>query len=97
MRVKPAYRDRDDADVAVLAALGERAEEGMTVLEIRSRADVDIDRLETALADLKADGLIEVSEEGGRTVIRPDDAVLGSEVDDRQPSLLDQVRDRLPF
>jgi len=53
MRVKPAYRDRDETEVAVLDALADRREEGMTVFEIRSRVDVDIDRLEDALAELK--------------------------------------------
>jgi len=97
MQLKPEYRDRDAAEVAVLEALVERAEEGMTVLEIRSRADVDIDRLETALADLKADDLIDVTEEDDRTIIRPDDAVLGSETDDEPGSLVDRVREKFPL
>ena len=97
MNVNPEYRDRDEAEVAVLEALAERAEEGMTVLEIRSRADVDIDRLETALADLKAEDLIDVTEKDDRTIIRPDDAVLGTEGDDRPDSLIDRMREKLPL
>ncbi|WP_136688714.1 DUF6432 family protein [Halorhabdus amylolytica] len=97
MDVKPEYRDRDEAEVAVLDALAERAGEGMTVFEIRSRADVDIDRLETALADLKADDLIEVTEREERTIIRPDEDVIGPETDEDPDSLVDRMRERFPF
>ncbi|WP_135663648.1 DUF6432 family protein [Halorhabdus rudnickae] len=97
MQVKPEYRDRDEAEMAVLDALAERAEEGMTVFEIRSRADIDIDRLETALADLKAEDLIEVTEREERTIIRPDETVIGPETDDSPDSLVEQMRERFPF
>ncbi|WP_181685322.1 DUF6432 family protein [Halorhabdus salina] len=98
MQVKPEYRKRDETEVAVLDALAERAEDGMTVFEIRSRAAVDIDRLETALADLKADDLIEATEEDdGRTIIVPDEGVIGPETDDQSASLLDRVRDQFGF
>lgn len=97
MQAKPKYRDRDEAEVAVLDALAERGGEGMTVFEIRSSVTVDIDRLETALADLKRDGLIEATTENGRTIIVPDDDVIGPEITDRSDSLLEQLRDRLPF
>ena len=97
MRVKPAYRDRDETEVAVLDALADRREEGMTVFEIRSRVDVDIDRLEDALAELKEDDLILVSHENERTVIVPEDGVVGpADVDDDE-SLLDALRRRLPL
>ncbi|MFB6201369.1 MAG: DUF6432 family protein [Halorhabdus sp.] len=94
MHVKPEYRDRADAEVAVLDALAERAEEGMTVFEIRSRTDIDIDRLETALADLKDDNLIDVTENDERTIIVPEDDVVGPETDDRPDSLIDRVRQK---
>ncbi|SFR99046.1 hypothetical protein SAMN05216559_2145 [Halomicrobium zhouii] len=97
MRVKPAYRDRDETEVAVLDALADRREEGMTVFEIRSRVDADIDRLEDALAELKEDDLILVNHENERTVIVPEDGVVGpADVDDEE-SLLDALRRRLPL
>ncbi|MEF8883229.1 MAG: DUF6432 family protein, partial [Halapricum sp.] len=50
MQAKPEYRDRDDTEVAVLDALADRGEDGMTVFELRSHVDLDIDDLESALA-----------------------------------------------
>lgn len=97
MRAKPEYRDRDDAQVAVLDALADRQDDGMTVFELRSRVEVDIDTLETALADLKADDLIEATEEGKRTVILPDDAVVGPSADHDEDGFFDELRRRLPF
>jgi DNA-binding transcriptional ArsR family regulator len=96
MQAKPEYRDRDEVEVAVLDALADRREEGMTVFELRSRVDVDIDTLESALADLKADGLIEAHQEDHRTVIVPEDGVVGP-VDPEEGSILGQIRDKLPF
>jgi predicted transcriptional regulator len=97
MQAKPEYRDRDETEVAVLDALADRAEEGMTVFELRSHVDVDIDSLENALADLKADDLITVDAASQRTVIVPADHVVGSADDDADPGLVDQIRRRLPF
>ena len=98
MQAKGEYRDRADTQVAVLDALVERTEEGMTVFELRSDADVDIDDLEAALSDLKAAGLIRVENEDDPMRIYPDDRVVpdpdgvqGNE----EPSLLDRLRDRL--
>ena len=97
MRAKPEYRDRDGTEVAVLDALADRHEEGMTVFELRTRVDVDIDTLEDALSSLKDDDLIEATQEDQRTVIVPEDRVL-TEVDpDDEPSVLDELRRRLPF
>jgi DNA-binding transcriptional ArsR family regulator len=96
MQAKPEYRDRDEVEVAVLDALADRREEGMTVFELRSRVDVDIDTLESALATLKEDGLIEAHQEEYRTVIVPEDGVVGP-VDPDDSSVLDQIRDKLPF
>ncbi len=98
MRVRPEYRDRADREVAVLDALVDRGREGMTVLEVRSRAAVDIDEVERALESLKADDLIEVETEGSRTVIRPAERVIPDpEEEDEETTLADRVRDRLPF
>jgi predicted transcriptional regulator len=95
MRAKPAHRDRDETEVAVLDALADRREEGMTVFELRSRVDVDIDRLEEALAELKADDLIEVTENGERTVILPDEDAVGPVATDEAVGIVDAVRRRL--
>jgi len=97
MRAKPEYRNRDETEVAVLDALADRHQEGMTVFEIRSRADVPIDQIEDALPALKSDGLISVEEDGERTVIVPDEDVVGPEQTDEEASLLDELRRRLPF
>jgi hypothetical protein len=97
MQAKPEHRDRGETEVAVLDALADRAEEGMTVFELRSRVDADIDSLEEALADLNADDLIEVEENGGRTVILPDEDAVGTVESDDDSSLLEEFRRRLPF
>jgi predicted transcriptional regulator len=94
MRAKPEYRDRDETEVAVLDALAERNGDGMTVLAIRSAVDADIDTLETALANLKSDGLIEVTTENGRTVITVEDYVVGPGDPDTNDDFFDQFRDR---
>ncbi|AUG48290.1 MarR family transcriptional regulator [Haloarcula taiwanensis] len=97
MRAKPEYRDRDDTEVAVLDALADRRDEGMTVFELRSRTEENIDRIEDALAALKADDLIEVEDNGERTVILPGEDVVGESLPDEDESLLDQIRKRLPL
>ena len=98
MQAKGEYRDRADTQVAVLDALVERTEEGMTVFELRSDADVDIDDLEAALSDLKAAGLIRVENEDDPMRIYPDDRVVPDPEavqGEGEPSLLDRLRDRL--
>jgi DNA-binding transcriptional ArsR family regulator len=97
MRAKPEYRDREETEVVVLDALADRHNEGMTVFEIRSRADVTIDEIEEALAALKQDDLITVEDDGERTVILPDEDVVGPTESDDDPSLLEELRRRLPF
>ncbi|MCH7661552.1 MAG: MarR family transcriptional regulator [Euryarchaeota archaeon] len=96
MGAKRAYRNRTDSEVAVLDALIERPEGGMTVLELRTRADVGIDELETALGNLKDANLITVEKNGDRTVILPDESVIPDR-ETEEPSIIDRVRDRLPF
>ena len=96
MGAKRAYRNRTDSEVAVLDALIERPEGGMTVLELRTRADVSIDELETALGNLKDANLITVEKNGDRTVILPDESVIPDR-ETEEPSIIDRVRDRLPF
>ncbi|ARS90122.1 DUF6432 family protein [Natrarchaeobaculum aegyptiacum] len=102
MRAKREYRNRDGTQVAVLDALVNRAEEGMTVFELRAAVEVDIDDLETALSTLKADGLIEVESsvgEGGRTVIKPHERVVPDQpVDDEESATIGEwLRERFPF
>jgi predicted transcriptional regulator len=99
MRAKPSYRDRDDTEVAVLDALADRPEDGMTVFELRAHVETDIDTLEGALAALKADDLIEATTESERTVIVVEDHVIGPEEngDEAESNLIDDIRRRLPF
>lgn len=70
------YRDRDEVEVAILDALIARQEDGMTVFELRSRVDADIETLESALSDLHDDGLIVVEHAEHRSVIMPAERVV---------------------
>jgi hypothetical protein len=97
MRAKPEYRNRPDPEIAVLDALADRHEDGMTVLELRSRVDVDIDHLEDALAELKGDELIEVETNGDRTMIIPESGVVGPYDPENDESMIDAIRRRLPL
>lgn len=99
MRAKSEFRDRDEDQVAVLDALVDRGREGMTLFELRSIAEVDIDELESALADLKGAGLIDVEHEGERTVFKPAERVIPDpdEDDGGDESFFEWLRDRLPF
>lgn len=98
MQAKPEYRDRGETEVAVLDALVDRPSEGMTVFELRSHVDADIDRLEDALGALKADGLIDAEERDGRTVFTADERVLpDGNGQDAEQSLLDAIRRKIGF
>lgn len=106
MRARAEFRNRDPVDVAVLDALVDRSDEGMTVFEVRSIVDsdaagrpVDIDDIEAALSRLNEDDLITVESDNGRTRIRPHERVVPESADEqaRQPSLLERVREQLPF
>jgi ribosome assembly protein YihI (activator of Der GTPase) len=94
-----ATRDREtDEETEIIDALVDRGEEGMTVLELRAFVDADIDAIEEGLTELKRDGLIEVDQSGESPVIRPDERLIPEETDeDGGGSLLDAIRDRLPF
>ncbi len=96
MKARRAHRSRPEPQVAVLDALVERGEEGMTVLELRAAVDADIDAIEEALPALKEDGLIVVETEGEATTIRPDERAMpapGGERDER--GLLERLREKL--
>jgi predicted transcriptional regulator len=99
MAIRPEHRDRDDVEFGVLSALADRAEDGMTVLELRAAVDADIDRLESALGDLKQARLIEVERNNDKTVLYPADEVVldPNDVSDEEPSLLDVIRRRFGF
>ncbi|PAU85208.1 MarR family transcriptional regulator [Halorubrum salipaludis] len=97
MAAKPEYRDRPDVEVALLDALVDRGDEGMTVLELRAAVDADIDAVEEALSALKEDSLITV-ESRERVRVYPHDRVIPDpedQIDDGAGSLVDAVRDRL--
>lgn len=98
MGAKREFRNRAEDEVAVLDALVERPEDGMTVFELRAQAEVPIDELETALGNLKADDLIVVEKTGDRTVIRPAESVVPDSTESTdEPSIAERIRDRLPF
>lgn len=96
MAVSPEHRDRDEVEFEVLAALADRADEGMSVLELRAAVDADIDTLEPALADLKEVDLIDVEREDERVTIYPAEGVVAdSEEFDDEPSVLEIIRNHL--
>ncbi|OTE99159.1 DUF6432 family protein [Halorubrum sp. SD612] len=97
MAAKPEYRDRPDVEVALLDALVDRGDEGMTVLELRAAVDADIDAVEEALSALKDDSLITVESEERVRVYAHDKVVPDPEAPDDDPSesLVDAIRDRL--
>jgi cytosine/adenosine deaminase-related metal-dependent hydrolase len=100
MRVKREFRDREDVEVAVLDALVERGEEGMTVFELRAAVDVDIDAIEAALASLKEDSLISVDtvDSSDRVVIVPDERVVPDPEDlEEELGFFDSLRERFGF
>jgi len=105
MRATRESRNCDDTARAVLAALADRPEEGMTVFELRAKVDADIDAIEDALAALKQSDDIEARKEGGRTVIVPDERALerlrnGAEAGNGAADAggwLEELRRRLPF
>ena len=97
MRARREYRDRERTEVAVLDALVDRSEDGMTVFELRAAVSVEIDALEEALAQLKADDLIVVATEEGRTLLKPADRVVPEEPTDDDRSVIDWVRERFPL
>jgi hypothetical protein len=95
MSIRPEYRQRDAVEVRILGALADRGEEGMTVFELRSHVDSDIDELEKALANLKSDGLVNAETNGHRTVILVDETVVPDEpVADDEPGIIDAILDR---
>ncbi len=98
MKARPEFRDRPAVEVAVLDALVDRNDEGMTIFELRSHAEISIHDLEDALESLKADGLIEVEESGSRTVIKADERVIPeTTTDSADRSFFEALRERLPF
>ncbi|ATW89058.1 hypothetical protein halTADL_2312 [Halohasta litchfieldiae] len=97
MGAKPEYRDRPTVEVDILDALVDRADEGMTVLELRAVVDRDIDQIETALSTLKSDNLISVDKQGETIRIQPADHVIATDPtpDEEDQTLVDVLRDRL--
>ncbi len=65
----------DEVEDAVLSALVDGPEAGMTLFELRSHVDYDIEALEPALANLREEGLITVDYGEERSVIKPEDHV----------------------
>ncbi|MFO7927181.1 DUF6432 family protein [Natronomonas sp.] len=99
MQAKREYRDRDETEVAVLDTLVDRTDEGMTVFELRTGVDVDIDELEGALAKLKDAELITVENDDGPMRIYPHDRVVpeptSEETGSEKRSILRSIRKRI--
>jgi hypothetical protein len=96
MKAQHEFRDRPDTEVAVLDALVDRPDAGMTVFELRAHVDdADIDDIEAALTSLKDDGLIDADADGGRTVITVDERVVPDGPPDRDYTLFDRIREKL--
>jgi len=96
MPAKREYRDRPETEVAVLDALVERANGGMTVFELRASVDADIDGIEDALGSLTSDGLVHAEEDGGRTRFSVDERVVpGPEDENYDDSILDAIKRRI--
>ncbi len=99
MGAKSEYRDRPAVEVSVLDALVDRAEEGMTVLELRAVVDSDIDEIERALSTLKDDGLILIDQDGSTIRIQPADRVIETDPtpDDNDQTVFELLREKLGF
>ena len=97
MQAKPEYRDRPDTEVAVLDALADRNGDGMTVFEIRTKVGEDIDSIEDALAELKADELITVEPTGSEALITVEERVIGPADRSKSGDLFEQLRKKMPF
>ena len=95
MQAKREYRDRDDTEVAVLDALVDRTEEGMTVFELRNGVEIGIDELEAALASLKQAGLITVENDQDPMRIYPAERVVPEPTANSDPTFFDRLREKL--
>lgn len=89
--------DGDPIDRSVLEALAARADEGMTVLELRHHVPADIDAIESSLERLGSAGRIETEREGGRVRVFPTDAGLAIIEGDDDRSVFDRLRQFLPL
>ncbi|MGB9957317.1 DUF6432 family protein [Haloferax prahovense] len=96
MRARREFRNRRDIEVAVLDALVDRHDEGMTVFELRAAVDADIDTIEEALSALKDEGLIVVEEADTGVLIHADERVVPdpSEAVEEDASLFERLRER---
>lgn len=100
MAGKAEFRNRDETDVAVLEELTDRSEDGMTVLELRAEVDASIDDIERSLTALKRDRLINIEEPdhpSDEIIIKPADHVTPANDDGTHGSLLQSIREWLPF
>lgn len=86
----------DPIDRSVLEALAARADEGMTILELRHHLPADIDTIESSLERLGATGRIETERGDGRVRVYPTDAGLALIEGDDDRSVLDRLRQFLP-
>ena len=95
MVARRPYRERDEVEVEILDALVDRHQIGMTIFELRSRVDVNIETLEPALANLREDELIIVEYGEDRSLIRPADRVVPDPESESDEGLIGKLIQKL--
>lgn len=88
-------QDRDEVERAILDALVAGPSTGMTLFELRSRVEFDIEALEPALTRLREEELIAVDYAEDRSVIRAAEGVHDeSDHPPDPPGLFERLRRR---
>lgn len=86
----------DELEAHIVRALRGRAEEGMTIFELRNQVPADIDRIEGALAELNNRNIIECDTGGDRVIVRPTDTAY-DDLGTADGSVMDRLRELLPW
>ncbi|MGM0371115.1 MAG: DUF6432 family protein [Halobacteriota archaeon] len=97
MKLRREHRDREETEVAVLQALADRHEEGMTVFELRSIVGADIDDLEAALSGLQSAGLVSIDDSEGRPVFVVAESAIEAETEEPEPGFFEWLRELIGF
>ncbi|MDR5656639.1 DUF6432 family protein [Halodesulfurarchaeum sp. HSR-GB] len=97
MKLRQEHRDREETEVAVLQALADRHEEGMTVFELRSIVGADIDDLEAALSGLQSAGLVSIDHDAERAVFVVAESAIEAERSEPEPGFFEWLRELIGF
>ena len=87
-----ADADPEEVENAVLDALVAGPEAGMTIFEIRSHVDYDIEAIEPALAHLRDKGKITIEYGEDRSVIHAADHVSGKSRQQDSPTWIERIK-----